>query len=1412
MKKSTKSTSSIDTSDYYSANSKEPSPNPFVLTPEVSQPVIETPPLPPVIETPPLENIPNENDNSQKYDDLIKDIDGKDPSTNSFLTKKEKIEYNKYKDDYAKGVDESAGNVENIMQQFLYPDINDPNFNIKISKRNEFYSTKYDGKIYDIKKQAAILCNAEFELSPHQLFVKNFFSFQTPYNSLLLYHGLGSGKTCSAIGIAEEMRTYMKQVGIKQKIIIVASPNVQSNFRVQLFDERKLTKIQNPNNKSEDDIWNIQSCIGNALIKEINPTNLKGLARDKVITLINTIINNNYLFIGYSKLANHIMSKITIKEDRNLTEPERKKTELRNIRHFFNNRLFIIDEVHNIRLMDDNKNTKVASLIMKLARNTDNMRLLFLSATPMFNSYKEIIWITNLMNLNDKRATITNADVFNNDGTFKPKDLNNPGSEDGRSLLQRKLTGYVSYVRGENPYSFPYRIYPSMFSPDRTFAQNAYPKMQMNNTPIEEPISHLQLYLNNIGDYQRNGYNFIIEHLHNKSFNNYNKKGTEQIMPSFENMESFGYVILQNPIEALNIVYPNTELDKIISLRQSVNPVQSVNPGLLPTNEEEADIIKNIIGKPGLKNIMKYEETNNPTMRYNFEYEKDIKKRYGSIFNREHLHKYSSKISNICDIIRKSTGIVLIYSQYIDGGIVPMALALEEMGFGRHSSVVKFPKMLFKKAPVEPIDAVSMTPRSQYNANVVDNTDTKPFSQAKYVMITGEKGFSPNNPGDIKYATNSNNSDGSKVKVILISKSGSEGLDFKNIRQVHILDSWFNMNRIEQIIGRGVRNLSHCGLPFEERNVEIYLHATLLDQNIIGDREPGENKVNQSLENGPEVKDIKNNSSIEAADLYLYRYSEKKAMQIGIITRLIKEISVDCILNIGQTNFTIDKMLEVAKNQEIEIHLSSFPKDQLIPFKIGDRPYTEICDYMGDCSYKCISGDKQYDASSITDKDINMNSYNDTFIQMNNDRIMSRIRHLFREHHFYKRTVLINSINIVKQYPIEQIFYALTSFIKNKNEYLIDKYGRIGNLINKGDIYAFQPNEINDENASILDRTIPVDYKRASIFLELPQTLKKQSSIDLDRPEMNMSDSSNEGLSEGLTEGLPGSTESSSDASSSSDSSSQLKPNVHKKTKQNYENILKFVNQNLELTKSVQNMKSGEKNWYKHASYIREHLEIVYLVSDQLIDKYVVSHILDMFMIDEKLCVISHLYSNKIKMKLTETEQIIKAYFEDKILSNKNDPAQKGFILVTKNIGKIYSPVDGIWTQIDDDDEVNFFGSMKTQNLVIPNNKINNIVGFINIFKDKEMVFKIKDIRQKRNNKGARCDSARKSDVIKMINTTIGIDRYNEKNLETQYNALSLCVLTEFIMRHYTAIGKNNKVYFFSPEETFLNNIVNFSV
>jgi hypothetical protein len=486
--------------------------------------------------------------------------------------------------------------------------------------------------------------------------------------------------------------------------------------------------------------------------------------------------------------------------------------------------------------------------------------------------------------------------------------------------------------------------------------------------------------------------------------------------------------------------------------------------GKLDEEEEyidEKDPLGTIVGKRGMRSIMNYIDDSKKKipMRYNFEYKPDVLEKYGRIFSPSVLPKYSAKIAKICDIIMKSTGIVLIYSQYIDGGVVPLALALEERGFTRYGSADST-RPLFKDPPTVPIESLTMMPKS---------ADSKgPLQQAKYVMITGDKAFSPHNMADIKQVTGQENKNGELVKVILISKAGSEGLDFKNIRQVHILEPWYNMNRIEQIIGRGVRNMSHCGLPFVQRNVEIYMHGTLMS------------------------------NEEEAADLYVYRLAERKALQIGKVTRVMKEVAVDCLLNIGQTNFTVDKLVTLAANQNVVLTLSTNRKQ--MKYRIGDRPFTDICDYMESCDFKCTS------TADITPAAVIKDTYGLDFLQTNNPRIMERVRQLYRDHTFYRRIQLISAINIVKQYPIEQIFSALTYLIENKNEYLIDKYGRLGNLVNKDMYYLFQPIEITDENASMYERTAPIDYKRKSFMLEYSTNVQTYIPEESKKPKLKMAE------------------------------------------------------------------------------------------------------------------------------------------------------------------------------------------------------------------------------------------------------------------------------------------------------------------
>jgi hypothetical protein len=1193
-------------------------------------------------------------DNIEKvYGDNFVDMDDMDKYEsklyNDFLLKKEALQNEILEDDSE--------------HDFLYPSLDDPNFNIKIAEKKEFNDNKYDGTITDIEEQANKLCNAEFELAPHQLFVRNFLSFQTPYNSLLLYHGLGTGKTCSAISIAEEMRDYLKQVGITQRIIVVASPNVQENFKLQLFDDRKLELI--------NDIWNLRSCTNNKYLKEINPMNMKGFTKDKVIRQVKKIINMFYLFVGYTEFANMVTKKTVVDMETYTTTKERNDEMIRKIKKTFSNRLIIIDEVHNIRISDDNENKRVAQELFKVVSHSDNLRLLFLSATPMFNSYKEIIWLLNIMNLNDKRGSIELKDVFDKDGNFL---ISSDGEDIGEKLLRRKATGYISFVRGENPYTFPYRIFPSFFSPEKTFNTLPYPRVQLNGKPIIQPLEHVNVFVNNVSSYQEKAYNYVIEYSRNKS------KKSKDGMPSFDNMEKFGYTVLQKPLMALNMVFPHEKLDV-------ENPV--IDPKL-------------ITGSDGLRNIMDYTETTNPPTRKNFVYKKS---KYGNIFSPELIGNFSSKIKSITENIMHSDGIVLIFSQFIDGGLVPIALALEELGFIRYGSKAS---NLFKTAPRPPIDVNTYT-------TLTENTDGQgKIYPATYTMITGEDALSPDKINDLKTLTSPENKNGEIIKVVLISKTGAEGLDFKNLRQVHILEPWYNLNLIEQIIGRAVRTCSHKDLNFIKRNVEIFMYGSLLE-----------------------------NSEEEPADLYVYRLAELKAVQIGRVSRLLKESAIDCLLNIDQTNFSEERM-----NKDVKQLLSN---KQEILYPVGDKPNTVSCDYMKTCEFRCVPektfnpGEEKYD------------SYSEGFIFNNTDKIMQRIRDLFKDRFFYTKEHIIHEINIVKKYPLIQIDAALTQLIEDKNEFIYDKYDRAGHLINIEEYYMFQPLEMNNENSSLYEKYTPLTYKREQVTIE---NVNKANIMKI-----KMDESSKDVVNDDEISDKP--------------------------------SIIDSMYSDYALINSKNNkIPKGTNDWRLYSSAAIIQLE-TQEYNVETIKKAVLHQIIERINFSNTLEIINYLYFNN---ELTEFEQMIKEYYDSIVIESKNITS----LLFNKD-GKQVFMIKGEneWLEAETEDLNDIAGGLEKYITEIQD--YNKFVGFVSLFKKETFVFKVKNMSDKKS-KGARCDQSGKSDAWSLLNNILDDNIYNVANVKGT-NKLFFCSLQELYMRIFDIEKKNNKKWFLTPGYALLNNI-----
>jgi superfamily II DNA or RNA helicase len=1337
---------------------------------------------------------------------------------------------------------------------FLYPTLDDPEFNIKIASKKEFADTKYDGTVQDsleaIKKHSNKMCNADFELSPHQLFVRNFLSFQTPYNSLLLYHGLGTGKTCSAITICEEMRDYLVQIGMStsQKIIIVASPNVQQNFKLQLFDKNKLKLI--------DGIWNIRSCTGNKYLKEINPMNMKGMEEDKVVSEIKKIIRRSYRFLGYDQFAN-LIEKTSMVSDDITDKTHRTKIMMQKLKLVFGNSLIVIDEFHNIKSTDEKSGTRaVAEQLEKLVKFGQFLmtRLLLLTGTPMYNSYREIIWLLNIMRLNDGRAEIDIREVFNSnpdEGIFV-ETVDGPGqiTETGRENLRRFSTGYVSYIRGENPYTFPFRIYPDEFSPEHTFSgiqaerksskssgsggeeeekvSYEVPSMQINGLRIPEhrKLSRMQdkIYLTGASEYQQSVYSYIIRQF-------ITLKRDE--MRNIEESVSVGINILRSPIEALNISYPSDDFN--------------------PASENPNYDIRLLVGKYGLRNIMNYDEET----KTNFEY----KEEKPHIFSRELIGNYSSKINSICNSIYKSEGIVLIYSFYIEGGVIPMALALESMGFTRYGTKAK---TLFNNPPdgVRQIDGITCRQRNEMRAN-------ETFFPAKYVVISGEAALSPDNIGDVKAASNEANFDGRFVKVIIISKSGTEGLDFKNIRQVHILEPWYNINLIEQTIGRAVRNCSHKDLEFEKRNVQIFLHGSILT----------------------------NTPDQEAADIYMYRLSERKARYIGEVSRVLKENAVDCLLNIEQTNFTEENFDEKLNDELVNQILSSYntasKSNIVIKYKIGDKNYSSVCDYM-ECVFSCKPGMSESRIGSR--KDI----FTDSIITMNTDKIVQRIRDIFQERFFYKRTLsgekiqdissdLISTINYNKKYPIEAIDIALTQLIDDKNEYIRDKYGRYGRLVNIGSYYLFQPLELDNPIIPIRDRQKPVDFKREKIIFK--PNKEKNDFEEFKKSYISSTEHSRASSRAKASRPRPGPRP---EASIGKQLSTLEEYNEEENAEGDIESedeLFKYFSTVKKEPKALikakklfndarkrNTYKRGNNEWYYNCGNILE--EKLSFIPPDLKQKLIISHILEELNIDEILSILNYIISPKQREKIAERrenpqnyifDELVEEYYENNILHSRN--GMEGILLI--NLDGTYQLFIkdknlNIWKPAGPADIEYFKTDISEKNAITADIPLNKYIGFITSIKRKDfssLIFKTKKINPGKgklklfaSSIASRCDQAGRAKTEKNITEMLEPPKINEiidalsetkrdeylnYDIETrtgddgevipipdeillqlfinrisldsskplsvsnkrEMNEIELCILQEFILRYFDSISKDEKRWFLTPLQVLLNKI-----
>ena len=683
-----------------------------------------------------------------------------------------------------------------------YPDPKEINFLKVIQDKQEFGMTQVE----ETRRTFGDACqNATFELAPHQIFLKQWMSPNTPYKSLLIFHGVGVGKTCSGISIAENFKDLYGSKG--QRILILASQKIQVGWKNTLVNPA-LGEAQ---------------CTGDTY--QVYGTQ----SETKLQSFRKKIVKTYYDMMGYTAFANSV-TRLLAKESHQGSEEEC-------IRRHFSDRMLIIDEVHNIRATDTQETRDTIQMIMKVIQHSRNLRLVLLTANPMFNQPNEIIWILNMLLLNDGRPIVTEREIFHKG----PERTVDSGvlSQAGHEILAQKSKGYVSYVRGENPVSFPLRLYPQEKTKHHLKPTETY--TDVFGTPTS--LTFLQLYSSYLTGPQREVYEALLP----------------QGQSAFQIQEE------TQLLQVGNIVYPGA--------------------GDVPLQER--------YGEAGFDACFK--ETKGPVYAYT--------RGTTPFLDLETIGDYSQKLKSILESLSRTHGIVFIYTNWIKGGLVPLLLALEQNGYRKYGGQ----EIWRSQDTREPLSYEGKV-RSSYE-------DPTSFRQASYMVVSAIDGLSARYEEELKVLTSEDNKEGQQIKIVIGSTVASEGLDFKNIRAIHILEPWHNLNKLEQVVGRGVRNCSHKALPAEERNVTIYLHNAMI-----------------SPKHG-------------TLDTHLYQYSEGKAQEIGTIETLLKQHAIDRHL-FREANLKLQK-------QDVDpIHVTyayrGSPKTTIYP---TDQAYSRVCSFQPTCDY-----------------------------------------------------------------------------------------------------------------------------------------------------------------------------------------------------------------------------------------------------------------------------------------------------------------------------------------------------------------------------------------------------------------------------------------------------------------------------
>jgi hypothetical protein len=213
-------------------------------------------------------------------------------------------------------------------------------------------------------------------------------------------------------------------------------------------------------------------------------------------------------------------------------------------------------------------------------------------------------------------------------------------------------------------------------------------------------------------------------------------------------------------------------------------------------------------------------------------------------------------------------------------GIGIFSLVLEKNGFARFK--IKKNIQNFWEIDISEIDEGKPT------YALYTGTETSEEKEILRHIYNGEWDQIPESIGNALRAKHHNNNMGEVIKVLMITSSGSEGINLKNTRYVHIMEPYWHPVRTEQVIGRARRICSHKDLPKALQTVEVFVYLMIFSESQLNSDAAIELKRKDLSKSLPKMP--------ITSDQYLFEISEIKANLTGQLTDAIKESSFDCYI------------------------------------------------------------------------------------------------------------------------------------------------------------------------------------------------------------------------------------------------------------------------------------------------------------------------------------------------------------------------------------------------------------------------------------------------------------------------------------------------------------------------------------